>query len=400
MDGSVIINNVAGLKGVFITDELARRIPRPPDYKREKDALRDLLAQMASEPEYVLPRFVALAMELIGGSSAGISLFEPEPAPGVFRWRYLHGALAAFENATTPRNDSPCGVTLDRNAPVLAAHPELAYDWIAEFNLVIPEVLLVPIYVGTERPFGTLWIVAEEVGHFRQEDARLARELAEFIGTALRMLEAEAQLREALREQELMAREMSHRVKNVFALVQSMVRLSAKGTDSAEVLADAVSGRLVAMAAAHGLVRRGQAGAGSTTLETILAAILKPYAADGSEQKARIQLTGPSLVCGEAAASGLALILHELATNAAKYGALASEAGRLNIEWTTGSENLTLNWRETGCSLKGKKVPSSGFGTNLIDRTTKVQFAGSFERQWLPEGVLCTITLPLQKLKV
>ena len=126
------MNDCAELQGIFITDELAHRHAQPPDYKREKDALRELLGQMASEPEYVLPRFVSLAMELTGGSSAGISLLEPEPAPGHFRWRYLHGVLAPFENATTPRNDSPCGVTLDRSAPVLVEHPERVYDWIAK----------------------------------------------------------------------------------------------------------------------------------------------------------------------------------------------------------------------------------------------------------------------------
>lgn len=386
--------------GVFITHELPGRPSRAPDYKREKDALRELLSQMATSPETVLPRFVALALELTRGSSAGISLLEPEPAPGVFRWRYVQGALAEFENAITPRFDSPCGVTLDHNAPVLAAHPETAYEWISALGLVLPEVLLVPIFVGSERPFGTLWITADVAGHFEPEDARLSSDLAEFIGTALRMLQAEAELRNALREQELMAREMSHRVKNVFALVQSMVRLSAKGADSAEVLADAVSGRLVAMAAAHGLVRREQAGGELTTLETILTAILKPYVVVGSEQKAHIQLSGPSLLCGEAAASGLALILHELATNAAKYGALANDSGTLSVGWTAEGETLTVVWRETGCSLAGAGAPAAGFGTSLIDRTTRVQFAGSFERKWLSEGVLCTITLPLARLLV
>lgn len=392
------MTNAAAVQGVFITEELYRRAARPPDYKREKDALRDLLAQMAAAPEYVLPRFVSLAMELTGGSSAGISVFEPDPAPGVFRWRHLQGVLATFEKATTPRNHSPCGVTLDRNAPVLAAHPEVAYEWIAEAGITVPEVLLVPLNIGADRPFGTLWVVADEPGHFKAEDARLTGELADFIGTALRMLEAEAQVREALRQQELMAREMSHRVKNVFALVQSMVRLSAKGAKSAGALADVLSGRLVAMAAAHGLVRREKVTGVETTLASILAAILKPYAL-GTPQSARIELIGPSVSCGEVAASGLALIAHELATNAAKYGALASEAGRLTIEWEVGDETLTVNWRETGCSLVGEQPPAVGFGTNLIDRTTKVQLGGSFERQWLAQGVVCTLTVPLHSLR-
>jgi two-component sensor histidine kinase len=393
------MNNSAEAKGVFITDELYSRAGRLPDYKREKDALRELLSQLGAAPEYVLPRFVSLAMELTGGSSAGISLLETEPAPGVFRWRYLHGALARFENATTPRNHSPCGVTLDRSAPVLAAHPELAYEWIAAVDLVIPEVLLVPLYIGKEQPFGTLWVVADEAGHFCEEDARLTGELADFIGTALRMLEAEARVREALREQELMAREMSHRVKNVFALVHSMVRLSAKGATSADGLAEALSGRLAAMAAAHGLVRRERVTGSSTTIKSILSAILKPYAADGSGQTAQIEFTGPMVSCGEAAANGLALIGHELATNAAKYGALAMESGRLAIDWDIDDQILQLNWRETGCSLRPEPAPAAGFGTNLIERTIKGQLAGSFDRRWLPEGAVCTLTIPLDSLK-
>ena len=353
---------------------------------------------MACEPEYVLPRFVSLAMELTGGSSAGISLLEAEPAPGHFRWRYLHGVLAPFGNATTPRNDSPCGVTLDRSAPILAEHPERVYDWIAKAGLTIAKVLLVPIFVGTERAFGTLSVVGDKAGHFQQEDARLLGELADFISTALRMLEAKAKLREALRDQQLMAREMSHRVKNVFAVVHSMVRLSAKGAGSAEVLAATLSARLVAMAAAHGLVRRDQVLGRRTTVDAILAAILKPYAADGSEQQAHIELTGPSIPCGEAAASGLALIAHELATNAAKYGALAQDGGSLTIQWNLSDKSMTLIWRETGCALSGDEAPSTGFGTNLIERTTHGLFGGSFERQWLREGVLCTITIPRQKM--
>src|ERR1700678_2134604 len=81
---------------VFITDELARRAPKKVDYLQEKLALQDLAARMADEPEAVLPRFVDLAMEMTGGVSAGLSLYEENPAPGVFRWTYLRGILAPF----------------------------------------------------------------------------------------------------------------------------------------------------------------------------------------------------------------------------------------------------------------------------------------------------------------
>jgi hypothetical protein len=94
------IVSLAGIQGalpplvvddVFITDELDRRAPKKTDYLQEKLALQDLAARMADQPEEVLPRFVDLALEITSGVSAGLSLYEEEPAPGVFRWQYPRG---------------------------------------------------------------------------------------------------------------------------------------------------------------------------------------------------------------------------------------------------------------------------------------------------------------------
>jgi hypothetical protein len=128
---------------MYITDELASRPGKTPDYLQEKLAIQDLAHRMIDHPEGMLPRLVDLAMQLTGAVSAGLSLFEEDPAPGVFRWRYLCGTLAPFEEATTPRNFSPCGVTRDQKKAVLCKHPEQFYNWISDANIVVPEVLLV-----------------------------------------------------------------------------------------------------------------------------------------------------------------------------------------------------------------------------------------------------------------
>ena len=187
---------------MFITDELDRRAPKKTDYLQEKLALQDVAARMADQPEEVLPRFVDLALEMTGGVSAGLSLYEESPPPGVFRWQYLRGRLAPFDGATTPRDFSPCGITLDRNAPVLAQHPERVYGWIADANIVVPEVLLVPLYLGGKVPLGTLWIVSDREGHFDSGHARALTELAAFVGIALRMVRSEHRLNQALEAQE------------------------------------------------------------------------------------------------------------------------------------------------------------------------------------------------------
>ena len=187
---------------VFITDELFRRAPKKTDYLQEKLALQDLAMRMADQPEEVLPRFVDLALQMTDGVSAGLSLYEEDPLPGVFRWQYLRGVLAPFNGATTPRDFSPCGITLDRNAPVLSQHPERVYGWIADANIVVPEVLLVPLYLGGKVPLGTLWIVSDREGHFDSGHARALTELAAFVGIALRMVRSEHRLNQALEAQE------------------------------------------------------------------------------------------------------------------------------------------------------------------------------------------------------
>ena len=216
---------------VFITEELVKRPAKRTDCQREKEAILDLARHLADASSEVLPRFVELAMEMTDAVSAGLSVFDAEREPDVFRWTHLHGTLARFEGATTPRNNSPCGVTLDANKPILVAHPERLYDWVAAENLVLPEVLLVPLSVGGGEPLGTLWVVADAKDHFDSGDAQAVADVAEFVGTALLLRRREEQSRRALEEQETVAQEMSHRLKNLFAVTDGMIRGSARNAE-------------------------------------------------------------------------------------------------------------------------------------------------------------------------
>lgn len=172
---------------LFITGALDTRPKGKPDYAKEARAIQALAVAMADAPEEVLPQFVDLALRITGAVSAGLSLWEKSSTPGdpgVFRWCFLRGTLARFNGATTPRNHSPCGVTLDRNQPQLTLLPARAYEWIAEANVEAPEVLLVPLRLEGGEPFGTLWVVAEAEGHFTRDHATLLTELAECVGVA------------------------------------------------------------------------------------------------------------------------------------------------------------------------------------------------------------------------
>jgi two-component sensor histidine kinase len=387
---------------LFVTEEFLRRSVSPPNFLEEKQAIQELAQHMGSDPDAVLPRFVQLAMRLTGGVSAGLSLYEPLPAPGVFRWRYLQGRLAVFENALTPRDFSPCGETLDRNHPVLSRHPERHYTWIAVAQIVVPEVMLIPLYIETKEPVGTLWIVSDsEEGHFTEEHARTAMELAAFVGIALKMLRTESRLQLALQEQQTLTMEMSHRVKNLFAISQGIVRLSGKSSGTKEELLDSLHTRFNALAAAHGMIRRSFSDGPAQTppaIAELLHLIFIPHEKATSSGENRFNFAGPTVLCGEHGLNAVALVFNELATNAMKHGSIASDEGKVDLNWTRDGDNVIFTWRESGGRQLDGPPESAGFGDKLLVDTVERQLAGSLVRTWELTGLRVEMSIPLARL--
>jgi two-component sensor histidine kinase len=372
---------------VFITEELLTRQDCEPDYLREKLAIQDLAEHMTDRPSEILSRLVKLAMDICDAESSGISVLEGDH----FRWFGLCGVLSAFEGATTPRNFSPCGVTLDQNVPTLMERPERVYDWIREVNVVIPEVLLVPLVVKHGEPIGTLWVVSSKTKHFTGGHARVVSELAAFAGAALRMVQSEEKLTAALQQQETLAREMSHRVKNLFAIIGAMIRLTGRTSVTKEEMMDRLGGRVEALASANALVRRafGDEDNSGVSLSEIIERILRPY------NHTLAQVEGAHVSLGERTTNDVALIFHELATNAAKYGAL-SQDGAVAVKWTADDANLIVDWVETGGPATTPPM-RNGFGTLLVSSTI-ANHGGQLTYDWRPEGLAVKVRLPLGSL--
>ena len=197
-------------------------------------------------------------MNMTEGVSAGLSLYVEGSEPKVFRWCYSRDIGHVRRRYDTPIGFQPLRHHAGRNAAnssFRATSCSATTDWIAEANIVVPEVLLVPLYRGNDEPLGTLWIVSDQIGHFNAGHARSVSELASFVSIALHMLQIETRVKQALDYQEVLAKEMSHRVKNLFAIVDGLIRLSARGVSTKEELAQVLSGRVRALANAHGLVR-------------------------------------------------------------------------------------------------------------------------------------------------
>lgn len=187
--------------------------------------------------------------------------------------------------------------------------------------------------------------------------------------------------------QRVLNRELNHRVKNILAVIQSLVGRKPDDGATLESYAAALRGRIRALAHAHDQVIRDDQGG---LLGDLLAAELGPYRGEGRP----IRLDGPSLALDGRAFSVMALILHEMATNAAKYGALSQPGGRLSVEWRLDDAgDCRIDWIETG--LSGLAAPSrSGFGSALIERSLPFDLGGESRIAFLPTGVTAAFMLP------
>jgi PAS domain S-box-containing protein len=184
-----------------------------------------------------------------------------------------------------------------------------------------------------------------------------------------------------------LAREAEHRAKNVLATVQAAVHLTQ--SDTTDGLKHAIEGRIRALANVHALfVQSRWTGA---ELRNLLAQELSPYCQDG-ETRARTE--GPSLLLEPNTAQAIAVTLHELATNAAKYGAWSVPQGLVRVEWSRESDGrLLLRWSETGGPTV--KAPThKGFGTRVMESMIRGQLKGEVNVDWRSEGLVCEIVVP------
>jgi two-component system, chemotaxis family, CheB/CheR fusion protein len=190
----------------------------------------------------------------------------------------------------------------------------------------------------------------------------------------------------------LLLGELDHRVKNILAIVSAIVSQTLKTSLTPEAFAGEVEGRIKAIAAAHGLLT--EAGAGAMSLHAILATELAPY----DRGNGNLVLNGPDIALTPRAGLALAMAVHELASNAAKYGALSTSLAHLEVAWkvTDNGDDRTvrLTWTETG-GPPVRPPTRRGFGTTLIERTLSHELDADVNREFLASGHRCAITLPL-----
>lgn len=192
---------------------------------------------------------------------------------------------------------------------------------------------------------------------------------------------------------ELLAGEMSHRVKNLLTIATGLTQLTSRSAESVEEMARELTQRLMALDRAHDLVRPLPNNQGKAALlGDLLAILLAPYD-DAGAFSGRIRVAVPRMGVGERAATTLAMILHELATNSVKYGCLSAEAGMLNVSSRSDEDNIVIVWAESGGPDAGGSPSRQGFGTNYVAQTISRQFRGAIEYDWQRSGLVATLRM-------
>jgi len=199
-------------------------------------------------------------------------------------------------------------------------------------------------------------------------------------------------------QQDVLLREINHRIKNLFSVTSGLISISARASTNVDELAADLTSRLQALARAHDLtlpdLSDGGVGASATTVAALLEAIVAPHE---HPQSSRIAVTGSDVPLSGNALTSLALLLHELTTNAAKYGALSSPAGRLTIDIAARGDLLHLCWEERGSAPEPGQ--GAGFGT-ILEKAALRGMGGTISREWKKDGLSLLLQIPLASLVV
>jgi PAS domain S-box-containing protein len=233
------------------------------------------------------------------------------------------------------------------------------------------------------------WVIGR-ANAIRAQDGRIVR----WIGTCTDIDDAKRQAE----HDEIMSRELSHRIKNIFAVISGLIGMSARHAPESKRFADELRQRIAALGRAHEFARphseQSRVRVQASTLHGMLREMLSPYPALDA---GRIVISGDDLPIDDRGATPLALVFHELATNSAKYGALSVPDGRIEVATRASGDDVIVDWTEQGGPVVA--APDTiGFGTRLVEISVVKQLGGTIDRQWNESGLVVRLTIQPKRL--
>lgn len=385
--------------------------------KRLLETLNRTAARVAAELnlESLVQTVTDVAVELTGAKFGAFFYHVPQPAGEVMTLYTISGVprelfskfpmvretavfRPTFRGEGTVRSDD---ITADPryggNAP---------YHGMPDGHLPVRSYLAAPVVSRRGEVMGSLLLGHPEAAKFTAEHETLAVGLAAQAAVGIdnaRLYESAqkeiAERKQAEAERLIILRELNHRVKNLFAVTAGMISMTARTAQTIPDMAGALTGRLRALASAHELIRPAVASDSQapqdTRVSALIDAVMAPHVTDRSSQ---LSVHGPDISVGPSGATGLALVLHEFGTNAAKYGALSEGVGRVAISWHIESGFMMLTWTEHGGPAVSGPPARSGFGTELARMSARGQLGGDVSLAWNREGVTIQLKASLERL--
>jgi two-component sensor histidine kinase/ActR/RegA family two-component response regulator len=334
---------------------------------------------------------IATATEALGEHLRAAHVGYCEPAPG-------GGLVALHDWAAADLTPAPEGLALadfgaavERNlargqavriddVEVYCRTTEAEADCVALFAALQARAGIIVPCVSGGRLICALYVLTAEPRRWAYSDILTLQEALERARDIIAILRNEQQ-------QRLLMREVDHRAKNALAVVQAVVRLTE--ADSTDAFRRVVDGRIAALARAHELLAESRWE--GLDLESLVRRELGAFGGGGN-----LRIEGPLLRVPPEMSQTVALALHELATNAAKYGALRDSGGALSVTWQTEDGRLLLDWRETTGRPITPPQGRSGFGTELLNSSVRRQSGGEITFDWADDGLKCRLVLPLE----
>ncbi|MEX6507532.1 sensor histidine kinase [Jiella sp. M17.18] len=349
-----------------------------------------------SGPDEAFDRVTRLVARILGVPVALVSILDVDR-------QVFSGATGLAEpfatSRQTPRSHSFCQYVVASGEPLVVADARI--DPLVQDNPAI-EALGVVAYLGlplktpSGEVIGTLCAIDHQPRQWTAADRETVQDLLAILSSELALREEVRFRRRAEEQARLMSREMEHRVKNSLSTVQAVISLSVRDTQSpADIRSDLLE-RVASLAKTHSLLVESD-GTGAL-FGDIVASELQHYGLGG-----RIRTNGPEVYLTANEAVTLGMAMHELATNATKYGALApGSEGALAIAWTleqeAGRPVLRLRWTEelpAGIAAQAGAAPPEGFGSELLDTLIVRQLRGAMRREWTARGLIFEATMPL-----
>lgn len=311
--------------------------------------------------------------------------------------QWFKAAVGVGDLTGTPREISVCTHAVLQDdlfvVPDTRQDPRFAQNPLVTGDTQMRFYAGVPLLTEDGLPIGTVCVLDTKPRLLDERQQRVLRLMAKQVMVQIRLRHEIAERRAAETQQQLLIAELHHRVKNTLATVQAVIQLSMRSATDLDMFRDSIVTRIASLANTHTLLSERSWSA--VPFRALLTAELRPY-----ENTGAMRLDGPDFQLSAQTAVAVGMIIHEMTTNASKYGALSREAGKLDVTWTLKADDtinlLDLTWRETG----GPAVTTParrGFGSMLLQRIVEGELRGKVTLDYAPGGLTAHLTARLPK---